>query len=353
MLMRLLKQLLPGQHKQELVTTLVAVARSALEENDLSAAERAVDAALSTDPVHVEALFYRGLIAYRRQDFVSALAAFRTAASRTPAHPDYLFQIAACHSMLGDVSHAEHACKIAMTAHPHDLRAYTLLAQIRLPGPSYTDVLAAIHRHLAPHTYLEIGVATGITLALAGESTTVIGVDPAPKIQFPLGTNVRVYASTSDDFFAHIDVAAQFGGRPLDLAFIDGMHHFEFALRDFSAIERYCTPQSTILVHDCYPLDRQSAERDRVTTFWSGDVWRLLLALKKYRPDLAIHTIATAPTGLTIIRHLDPESRVLAEQMDEIIPEFLATDYSVLMDDKPGKLNLISNNWSQIEQVLM
>jgi hypothetical protein len=130
------------------------------------------------------------------------------------------------------------------------------------------------------------------------------------------------------------------------------MHHFEFALRDFCAIERYCTPQSTILVHDCYPLDRQSAERNRVTTFWSGDIWRLVLALKKHRPELTIHTIATPPTGLAIIGALDPQSRVLADHMDEIIAEFLATDYSILTVYKPGKLNLTSNQWSQIEQVL-
>jgi hypothetical protein len=86
---------------------------------------------------------------------------------------------------------------------------------------------------------------------------------------------------------------------------------------------------------------------------WSGDVWRLLLVLKKYRPDLAIHTIATAPTGLTIIRQLDPASRVLAERMEEIVEEFLAIDYSVLNDDKPIKLNLVPNDWQQIERLLM
>ena len=31
-----------------------------------------------------------------------------------------------------------------------------------------------------------------------------------------------------------------------DLAFIDGMHHFEFALRDFANLERHCAPGSTM-----------------------------------------------------------------------------------------------------------
>jgi hypothetical protein len=352
MLMHFLKQLLPGRQKQHWTAALISVARGALHENDLSGAERAVESILAKNPMHAEAIFLRGLIAYRRQDFASALTAFRTAISLEPDHPDYLFQIAVCQAMLGNVSQAENACQIAIGANPYDPRAHALLSEMRMPGPFYTDILADIHRHLAPRTYLEIGVESGRTLALAGKNTTAIGVDPEPKIRYPLGTNAQVYSMTSDDFFAKVDLSERLDGRPVDLAFIDGMHHFEFALRDFCAIERYCTPQSTILVHDCYPLDRQSAERNRVTTFWSGDIWRLVLALKKHRPELTIHTIATPPTGLAIIRALDPQSRVLADHMDEIIAEFLATDYSILTEDKPGKLNLTSNQWSQIEQVL-
>ena len=37
------------------------------------------------------------------------------------------------------------------------------------------------------------------------------------------------------------------GGLPIDLAIIDGMHQFEFALRDFINIEKHSSPQSTNL----------------------------------------------------------------------------------------------------------
>jgi hypothetical protein len=144
-------------------------------------------------------------------------------------------------------------------------------------------------------------------------------------------------------------VRADFGGQPVELAFIDGMHHFEFALRDFANTERFCTPRSTILIHDCYPLDRVTAERDRHRTFWSGDVWRLVVLLKKYRPGLVIHTVATAPTGLTVVRNLDPSSRLLLERHDALCREFLALDYSYLEDDMPGKLNLFPNDWSKVQ----
>jgi len=154
-----------------------------------------------------------------------------------------------------------------------------------------------VHAQLKPRTYLEIGVASGKTIALADPQTRAVGVDPEPKIQRSLGRNVRIIKATSDEFFAYHDVTALFGQSRVELAFIDGMHHFEFVLRDFVAIERLADPRSTIMLHDCYPRDRRTSERVRSTVFWSGDCWRLILVLKKYRPDLEINTIATAPTA--------------------------------------------------------
>ena len=225
-------------------------------------------------------------------------------------------------------------------------------ANLALPGPDYARVLAEIHARLRPRTYLEIGVGTGTTLALAAPATRALGVDVEPRIEEAIGPNTKVFALKSDDFFSEIDVLAELGGRPLDLAFIDGMHHFEFALRDFIAIERLCTRDSTVLVHDTYPLDRLTAARARSTLFWSGDVWRFVLALKKYRPDLAVHTIAAAPTGLTLIRGLDPASRLLDASLQGIVAEFMALDYGILDAGKPVALNLVPNTPQQLAELL-
>jgi hypothetical protein len=225
-------------------------------------------------------------------------------------------------------------------------------AQARFPGENYFSVLCRIVDTMRPRTYLEIGVAAGDSLRQVSAPTLAIGVDPKPGISGALAPNQRVFAETSDDFFAAHDVRAEFGGLPVDLAFIDGMHHFEFALRDFANIERLSTPQSTILIHDTYPLDRVTAERERQRTFWSGDIWRLVVLLKKYRPGLAIHTIATAPTGLTLVRNLDPGSRLLFERHDELCREFLALDYSSIENDMPGKLNLFPNDWEKVRALL-
>ena len=128
--------------------------------------------------------------------------------------------------------------------------------------------------------------------------------------------------------------------------------NFEFALRDFANLERYCSRESTILIHDCYPLDRETAGREGSPSFWSGDIWRLIVLLKKYRADLAIHTIGTPPTGLGMVRNLDPNSHVLTKNHDQLCQEFLALDYAYLNDDKAKKLNLVTNNWEAIRALL-
>jgi hypothetical protein len=225
-------------------------------------------------------------------------------------------------------------------------------AQARCPGDWYFKVLTRVYEAVRPRTYLEIGVATGESLRLVPAPTLAVGIDPEPRIAGPLAPNQRVFAETSDAFFAAHDVRAEFGGLPIDLAFIDGMHHFEYALRDFANVERHCTPQSTILIHDTYPLDRATAERDRQRMFWTGDIWRLVLLLKRHRPALAIHTIATAPTGLTLIRNLDPGSRLLVERHDELVQEFLAVDYAAIEHDMPGALNLFPNDWGKVRALL-
>lgn len=226
------------------------------------------------------------------------------------------------------------------------------MSEAALPGPFYTEVLAGLHARLKPRTYLETGVADGQTIALAAPGTRAIGIDPQPRLAAPPGPNVTIVATTSDAFFARPDARALLGNLPIDLAFVDGMHHFEYVLRDFAGIERMAHPRSVVLLHDCYPLDRRTAERERSTAFWSGDCWRALLALKKYRPDLLIATIAAAPTGLVLIRRLDPASRVLETRMREIVAEFLAVDYGVLEADKAGMLNLIPNDAARIEELL-
>jgi hypothetical protein len=108
-------------------------------------------------------------------------------------------------------------------------------------------------------------------------------------------------------------------GQRVDFAFIDGLHLFEQTLKDFVNLEKYSKQNTVICFHDTFPLDEITARRERKTGFWSGDVWKVVLILKKYRPDLKIFTVATQPTGLTIVTNLDSHSKILSEHYDDII----------------------------------
>jgi Methyltransferase domain len=262
-----------------------------------------------------------------------------------------LYRRARWQRWLGRPERALALCRQAVE-HADYARAYSLISRLTLPGEDYFAVLGRIHRHLRPATYLEVGVASGESLARALPHTDVIGIDPQPQLARPVPARQRVFALTSDEFFAQHDVRAEFGGRSVELAFIDGMHRFEFALRDFINIERACTPSSVIVLHDCYPLDARTAERERQTGFWSGDVWRLLLLLREQRPDLVVRTIATPPTGLGMVLNPDATSRVLGERCEQLIQTYLARDFGVLAGRQAEALGLLANDWTQIRALL-
>jgi hypothetical protein len=219
-------------------------------------------------------------------------------------------------------------------------------------GVDYYEVLARIHSFLKPRTYVETGVRNGQSFALAKTAVASVGIDPAPDLKFALRPGARVFSMTSDAFFAQHNLAKELGHDTVDLAFIDGMHLFEFALRDFANLEKFCGPASTILVHDAYPVDGVTAARERTTQIWSGDVWKLILCLKKYRPDLRISTVDVGPTGLAIIRGLDRNSTTLASSLDRLYGEFIPCDYGNMEANKAQQLNRIENKWHEIKTAL-
>lgn len=191
----------------------------------------------------------------------------------------------------------------------------------------YYDVLNLVHTRLKPKTYLEIGVAQGRSLALARSGTSAFGVDPATGskegIFFHSPENTpHLFNLTSDDFFASCKLTGLFGQSAVDIAFLDGLHLFEQTLKDFINVERFSHSGSVIFIHDCLPVNSLVAERDRQSGFWVGDVWKIIPCLKAIRPDLDIVTLPVRPSGLAVIRNLDPTSRVLERQFGTITDHF-------------------------------
>jgi Glycosyl transferase family 2/Methyltransferase domain len=176
------------------------------------------------------------------------------------------------------------------------------------------DILARLHRELEPAHYLEIGVRHGASLALARGPAT--GVDSAPALDWDLPQTTRVVPLTSDEFFTELP-----SGITFDLCFIDGMHLFECALRDFMNFERHASPGAVAVIDDIFPNHPVQAERERRTRAWTGDVWWLVAMLQRYRPDLFLLPLDAAPAGLLLVAGLDPANRVLWDSYNPIVRE--------------------------------
>jgi hypothetical protein len=114
-------------------------------------------------------------------------------------------------------------------------------------------------------------------------------------------------------------------------------------------LEAFCGDRSLILLHDTIPLDEITQRPERQRTFYTGDVWKTVLCLKHYRPDLDILTIATPWSGLTAVMGLDPNSSKLTHCYDEAVANFGSLRYSDFENTFEGALNIVPNDWTTFE----
>lgn len=174
----------------------------------------------------------------------------------------------------------------------------------------YLQCLARVHAHLRPERYFEIGCRKGHSLALSRCES--LAVDPAFRINVTLEAPCRLMRETSDEFFERADPCDLLGGA-VDLAFIDGMHLVEFALRDFMNVERVMAPGGVIALDDVLPADLSWASRVHRRDPWTGDVYRLIPLLRELRPDLAIAVFDVDIKGLALITRVNPADQTLPQ----------------------------------------
>lgn len=317
-----------------------------------------------------------GRAAFRAGQFEASCAVARLVAERAPEEPglrhvlalvaptltsdgpppergaEYYLALGDAHATLGETEAAATHYRLALTFTPDVPLAHVALSRLRMPGEEYLECLERLYAELEPASLIEIGVYEGASLALARPPTIAIGVDPEARMLTPPRTETHIFAETSDTFFELGRARTLLGGRPLSIGFIDGLHVFEQALRDFIGFEALCGPDSLIIMHDTVPLDEPTQTRERRTGFHTGDVWKVVLCLKHYRPDLDIFTIATAPTGLTVVQGLDPSSSVLASAYDEAVARFIEVPFSSIERDLAAHVNLVPNQWEQVRSRL-
>lgn len=199
-------------------------------------------------------------------------------------------------------------------------------------GLQYLEFFRLLDENLAPSSYFEIGTNQG--RSLQAFRCDALCIDPQFIIEVPVFEGRRkafFFQMTSDQFFRENKVRDYFPSGP-DVCFLDGMHKFEFLLRDFINTEATCRNNSLIFLHDCLPQNARMAERvmrvdesEDVSTrsAWTGDVWRILPTLKKYRPEMRVLFLDCGPTGLVACTSLNPTSDVLATHYNSIVDEMM------------------------------
>jgi predicted O-methyltransferase YrrM len=213
------------------------------------------------------------------------------------------------------------------------------LTQLSPAAAQHYAFLSHLHARLRPEVYLETGVETGRTLELA--KNLAIGIDPNPQLKVELRSNMHVYAQTSDDFFAAHDVFGLTGHKPIDLAFIDGLHLFEAALNDFINIEKYSQPGTVVCIHDVLPHRVRMGNRTPQPDGWTGDVFGLVMALREHRPDLFAVTLDLPPTGMLVLTNLDAGNSILRTRFTEICAQHLAIDYAKIHDHRDQVFSVV------------
>ena len=200
----------------------------------------------------------------------------------------------------------------------------------------YKTFLPKLHDVIKPQNYIEIGIRHGYSLSIS-PSANKIAIDPGygeSDMQFDV-QNTKFFKTTSDEFFKKYNVQ-DYIENSFDLGYIDGMHLFEYALRDFINLEKVSSKSSVIIVDDVIPRTEAEANRKPTGGSWTGDVWKMISCLAEYRQDLASQMILakSEPTGCLIIISPDKSNSALVDNYEKIINQYLSDDYPVMPDKK-------------------
>ncbi len=345
---RVILDSIPGQPDASHLLAFALLRKSQMQSNE---AVQQVRKALSINPTNLTLLATLGETYLASGMPREAEGVLKQALSIDPGHYYSLLVLGKALTQYERYAEAEKVLRKALASDQvsDHVVTYNTLARAIMPGESYHEWLAHFHQWLQPATYLEIGVQTGQTLRLAQPPTVAVGVDPQPILQFPLSETTQMFSLASDLFFAQHNLAEVMGHAKLDLAFIDGLHVFDQVLRDFMNVERFSHPGTVVVLHDVRPLDNISSDPKSGATFNSGDAWKVMAALRKFRPDLTCFTIPAAPTGLGVISNLDAKSAVLKTRYNEVISNYQDKNYDWLVNQGLDEtLGVFVNDWDQV-----
>jgi len=128
--------------------------------------------------------------------------------------------------------------------------------------------------------------------------------------------------------------------KKIDIALVDGMHEYHYALRDVENTLKYLHNDGIIIMHDCNPLTEEASipftewEAKGMTGTWNGDLWKTIVHLRSLRKDINVFVL-DCDHGLGIITKRKPENTL------NFSPEEIETlTYSQFNANRTAWLNL-------------
>lgn len=167
----------------------------------------------------------------------------------------------------------------------------------------YLEFLSVLHEKVYDG-YFEIGTRTGSSLTLSQSPS--IAIDPFFLLESnPVGNKdfCLMFQETSDSFFQNS--MPKLSGIKCQLAFIDGMHLFEYALKEFINLFEVSSEQALFLFHDPIPWTFEMATRNYKSIqrhqAWTGDIWKLVPILIEAGMRDHLSILTASPSGLLAI----------------------------------------------------
>lgn len=292
-------------------------------------------AAVRLMPKHPRALLGVGSSLHRLHESEKALPFILSAIEQNPA-AELSWRIAIDVSMAaGNVETAK-----ALTKRAHEVgcsKNFSEYARRKLLTPtetlregrlfkadngSYLDFLRALHTRRFSG-YLEIGTRTGSSLKYSCSPS--VAIDPFFQISDDvIGEKdfcLLVQQKSEDFFTSKLSKSFEFD---CEVAFIDGMHLFEFALKDFFGAHKLSNTQCLFLFHDPLPWSIRMSTRDNSTIgkqeAWVGDIWKLPFIFAEFGMKENIKLLTSGPSGLLAVFNVDhAKVAVLESAYDDVV----------------------------------
>ena len=212
-------------------------------------------------------------------------------------------------------------------------------------------VLKALSERKNLKNYLEIGVFNG-HIFFKINSWFKVAVDPyfafdglrklGKSLLQPANFKNQYFEKPSDDFFEQ-NAPVVFADKKIELALIDGMHEYDFVLRDAQNTLKYLDEKGVIILHDCNPVTATSAVSHQAWVdnghqgVWNGDVWKMIVFFRSFHPELDVFVL-DCDHGLGVITKKPTENRLhfTEEQIRGFSYEDLAQNRQAWLDLKPA-----------------